>query len=96
MGLVHASGELKKALTAYRKADLLILDEWLIRFLTPEESYDLLELVEVHYHHGLIQFSVRHLKTLSSTKPRIELKMGKTRLSSQIIASLRKYQPEDD
>ena len=36
LGLAHASGELKKALKAYRKADLLILDEWLIRSLTPE------------------------------------------------------------
>lgn len=26
--------------------DLLIIDEWLIRRLTPEESYDLLEIME--------------------------------------------------
>ena len=31
---------------AYQKVDLLILDEWLIRTLTPQESYDLLEIEE--------------------------------------------------
>ena len=60
LGLAHASGELKKALKAYRKADLLILDEWLIRSLTPEESYDLLELVEARCHHGAMIFCTQY------------------------------------
>lgn len=44
--IARSSGELKKLLTAYKKVDLLILDEWLIRPLTPQEAYDLLEIVE--------------------------------------------------
>ena len=39
-------GELQKLLKAYKKIDLLIIDEWLIRCLTPQESYDMLEIVE--------------------------------------------------
>lgn len=30
----------------YKKVDLLILDEWLIRPLTPDEAYNMLEVVE--------------------------------------------------
>ena len=30
--------ELKKTMKAYAKVDLLILDEWLIRALTPDET----------------------------------------------------------
>lgn len=46
MNIARNAGDLKKLLKAYRKVDLLILDEWLIRPLSPQESYDLLELVE--------------------------------------------------
>ena len=44
--IARSSGELKKLLAACKKVDLLILDEWLIRPLTPQEAYDLLEIVE--------------------------------------------------
>lgn len=44
--IARSSGELKKLLASYKKVDLLILDEWLIRPLTPQESYDLLEIAE--------------------------------------------------
>lgn len=37
--------ELKKTMKAYEKVDLLILDEWLIRCLTPDETYAMLELI---------------------------------------------------
>ena len=37
---------------AYQKVDLLILDEWLIRCLTPEESYNLFEIIEARTKHG--------------------------------------------
>ena len=40
--IARSSGELKKLLAAYKKVDLLILDEWLIRPLSPQEAYDLL------------------------------------------------------
>lgn len=39
-------GELQKLLKVYQKADLLIVDEWLIRRLSAEESYNLLEIME--------------------------------------------------
>ena len=52
MSLAQASGELKKLIKSYRKYDLLILDEWLIRCLTPQESYNLLEIVEMRSDQG--------------------------------------------
>jgi len=36
----------KKTIRSYQKVDLLIIDEWLIRTLSPQEAYDLLEIVE--------------------------------------------------
>lgn len=47
LSLAQASGEFKKAIKAYQKVELLILDEWLIRCLTPQEAYNLLEIIEV-------------------------------------------------
>lgn len=52
--IARSSGELKKLLTAYKKVDLLILDEWLIRPLTPQESYDLLEIAEARSQRSMI------------------------------------------
>lgn len=46
LSLAQAAGELKKTIKTYQKYDLLILDEWLIRCLTPQESYSLLEVIE--------------------------------------------------
>lgn len=46
LSYAKASNEFRKAVKVYRKMDLLIIDEWLIRCLTPEESYNLLEVVE--------------------------------------------------
>ena len=60
LAAAHAAGEMKKALKAYRKVDLLILDEWLIRCLTAEESYDLLELVESRTSHGAMIFCTQY------------------------------------
>lgn len=42
-----ATGIFAKVVKTYQKADLLILDEWLIRCLTPQETYNLLEIIEV-------------------------------------------------
>ena len=44
--MAKGTGTFKKAIDSYRKADLLILDEWLIRPLVRQESYNLLEIVE--------------------------------------------------
>ena len=35
-----------RSLGTFKKTDLLILDEWLIRTLAPQEAYDLLEIIE--------------------------------------------------
>ena len=47
-----ANNEFKKVVKAFQKVDLLILDEWLIRCLTPEESYNLFEIIEARTKHG--------------------------------------------
>ena len=47
-----ANNEFKKVVKAYQKVDLLILDEWLIRCLNPEESYNLFEIIEASTKHG--------------------------------------------
>ena len=47
-----ANNEFKKVVKAYQKVDLLIVDEWLIRYLTPEESYNLFEIIEARTKHG--------------------------------------------
>lgn len=46
LNIARGCGELPKLLKGYKKVDLLIIDEWLIRCLTPQESYDLLEIME--------------------------------------------------
>lgn len=52
--IARSSGELKKLLTVYKKVDLLILDEWLIRPLSPQGSYDLLEIAEARCQRSMI------------------------------------------
>jgi DNA replication protein DnaC len=46
LSVAKGTGTFKKVIEAYRKVDLLILDEWLIRPLEHSESYNLLEIVE--------------------------------------------------
>ena len=46
LSVAKATGTFQKMIKSYTKADLLILDEWLIRCLTPQETYNLLEIVE--------------------------------------------------
>lgn len=52
--IARSGGTLKKVLESYKKKDLLILDEWLIRPLSPQESYDMLEIVEAQCHKSTI------------------------------------------
>lgn len=52
LNVAKECGNFKKTIKAYHKVDLLILDEWLIRCLTPQESYNLLEIVEARCSHG--------------------------------------------
>jgi len=53
-------GTFKKVIKNYQKVDLLIMDEWLIRCLTPTEAYDLLEIVEAKIHHGSMIFCTQY------------------------------------
>ena len=46
LNLAKGCGTFKKTVKSFQKMDLLILDEWLLRCLTPQESYDLLEIIE--------------------------------------------------
>jgi DNA replication protein DnaC len=46
LNVAKACGTFKKAIKTYQKVDLLILDEWLLRCITPQESYDLFEVIE--------------------------------------------------
>lgn len=52
--VAKANGELRKVIKSYKNVDLLILDEWLIRKLTPNEAYDLLEIVEARIEQSMI------------------------------------------
>ena len=54
LSVAKANGEFAKVIKAYKKVDLLILDEWLIRCLTPNESYDLLEIIEARIERSMI------------------------------------------
>ena len=56
LGYAKSNNEFKKTVKAYRNVDLLILDEWLIRCLTPEEAYNLFEIIEARTHHGATIF----------------------------------------
>lgn len=58
--VARSCADFKKAVKAYQKVDLLILDEWLIRCLTPQESYDLLEIIEARCKHGSIIFCTQY------------------------------------
>jgi DNA replication protein DnaC len=53
-------GTFKKTIKAFQKVDLLVLDEWLIRCLTPQEAYDLLEIIEARCSHGSTIFCTQY------------------------------------
>lgn len=52
LNVAKGMGIFKKTIKAFQKPDLLIVDEWLIRCLTQQESYDLLEIIEARIHRG--------------------------------------------
>lgn len=60
LALAQTAGELKKTIKTYQKYDLLILDEWLIRCLTPQESYSLLEVIEARCNKGAMIFCTQY------------------------------------
>lgn len=60
LSIARAEGQFKKITKAYAKVDLLILDEWLIRRLSAQESYDLLEIIEHRSKHGSTIFCTQY------------------------------------
>ena len=60
MNLARTEERCRKAVKALAKADLLILDDWLLQPLTPQEVYDLLELVEARTKHGATIFCTQY------------------------------------
>jgi DNA replication protein DnaC len=52
LNVAKGMGTFKKTIKTFQKPDLLIVDEWLIRCLTQQESYDLLEIIEARIHRG--------------------------------------------
>ena len=58
--LARAENVFKKAVKAYGKVDLLILDEWLMRPLTTQQSYDLFEIIEARTRHGATIFCTQY------------------------------------
>lgn len=49
LALARLNGTYQKVMKAYRKVNLLILDEWLLVSLTEHEARDVLEIVESRY-----------------------------------------------
>ncbi len=58
--IARAEGQFRKVSKAYSKVDLLILDEWLIRCLSYQEAYDLLEIVEYRSKKGSTIFCTQY------------------------------------
>lgn len=54
LSIAKANGEFAKVVKTYKKVDLLILDEWLIRKLTPNDAYNLLEIIETRIERSMI------------------------------------------
>ncbi len=60
LSVSRSNNEFGKVIKAYKKVDLLILDEWLIRKLTPAESYDLLEIIEARIERSMFVCTQYH------------------------------------
>ena len=60
LSVARSLGTFKKAVKSFKKVDLLILDEWLIRTLAPQEAYDLLEIIESRCEDGSMIFCTQY------------------------------------
>lgn len=60
LNVAKGCGDLKKTIKSYQKVHLRILDEWLIRTLTAQESYDLLEIAEARCTSGPTIFCTQY------------------------------------
>ncbi len=54
LSIARTNGEFAKVIKVYKKVDLLILDEWLIRKLMPNDAYNLLEIIEARIEKSMI------------------------------------------
>lgn len=54
INITTVDGEFAKVIKAYQKTDFLILDEWLIRKLTANEAYGLLEIIKARIERSMI------------------------------------------
>ena len=54
LSVAKGCGTFKKVIKDFKKVDLLILDEWLLRCVTPKELYDLLEVIESRCSHSTV------------------------------------------
>ena len=61
LNIARVNGEFARVIKAYKKVELLIIDEWLIRKLTPQESYEMPELTEYHRFSASCFCKFRHL-----------------------------------
>ena len=60
LSIARSLGTFKKAVRSFQKMDLLVLDEWLIRTLSPQEAYDILEIIESRCESGSIIFCTQY------------------------------------
>lgn len=58
--VARGCGEFKKAVRIYKKVDLLVMDEWLIKKLSHTEAYDLLEIIEARSQRGSTIFCTQY------------------------------------
>lgn len=56
LALARLNGTYQKSMKAYRKINLLILDEWMLVSLTENEARDVLEIVEARYQNASTVF----------------------------------------
>ena len=58
--IARAENMFRKVTKSYAKVDLLILDEWLMRPLSAQQSFDLFEIVEARTKHGATIFCTQY------------------------------------
>ena len=56
----RTDNQLKKVSKSYAQVDLLILDEWLLRTLTVQQAFDLLEIIEARTKNGATIFCTQY------------------------------------
>jgi DNA replication protein len=61
--IARAENQFRKTARAYAKTDLLNLDEWFMRPLTLQQSYDLFEIIEARTKHGSTIFCTQYIRT---------------------------------